>query len=125
MLLQNYLQASQSLAKLVSLGDIRESSASENVLSSLLDIACDSDSTADQIYSAALVLVVPSNPLVPIQGGTLPKTSKIAGTKVGDFQIGMYPVTYEEWHGVRNWAVENGFDMAQGAAGGGGAIFIL
>jgi len=118
MLLQNYLHASRSLAKLSSLSDIRDSTANEHIVSSLLDITCDSDSTVDQIYIAALVLVAPSNPLVQIQGGTLPKTSEIAGTKVGDFQIGMFPVTYEEWHGVRNWAVENGFDTKVGMTGG-------
>ena len=116
--LQNYLHASRSLAKLSSLGDIRESNANENIVSSLLDIACDSDSTADQIYIAALAMIAPSNPMVSVQGGALPKTSQLAGTKVGDFQIGMYPVTYEEWQGVRNWAVENGYDMSEGTGGG-------
>ena len=37
--LQNYLQASRSLAKLVSLGDIRESHANDHIVSSLLDVA--------------------------------------------------------------------------------------
>ena len=116
--LQNYLQASRSLAKLVSLGDIRESNTNEHIVRSLLDIACDSDSTADQIYIAALAMIAPSNPMVSVQGGTLPKTSQLAGARVADFQIGMYPVTYEEWQGVRNWAVENGYDMSEGTGGG-------
>ena len=72
MLLQNYLQKSCSLAKLSSLGDIRESNANEHFVSSLLDIACDSDSTADQIYIAALAMIAPSNPMVSVQGGALP-----------------------------------------------------
>jgi len=118
MLLQNYLHASRSLAKLSSLGDIRESNANQHIVSSLLDIACDSDSTIDQIYSAALALLAPSNPMVSVQGGTLPKTSELAGAKVADFQIGMYPVTMEEWQGVRNWGVENGYDMSEGSGGG-------
>ena len=87
--LQNYLQASRSLAKLVSLGDIREFNTNEHIVSSLLDIACDSDSTADQIYIAALAMIAPSNPMVSVQGGTLPKTSQLAGARVADFQIGM------------------------------------
>jgi formylglycine-generating enzyme required for sulfatase activity len=118
MILQNYLQTSRSLAKLNSLGDIRESTANGHIVSSLLDITSDSDCTNDQIYIAALALIALSNPLVSVQGGKLPKTSELAGEKVADFQIGMYPVTYEEWQGVRNWAVENGFDIAAGTAGG-------
>ena len=118
MLLQNYLHASRSLAKLSSLGDIRESNANEGVVNKLLNVVCDHDASSYQIYSAALALLAPSNPMVPVQGGTLPKTSQLAGTKVGDFQIGMYPVTLAEWQGVRNWAIENGFDMAEGWAGG-------
>lgn len=116
--LQNYLHSSRSLAKLSSLGDIRESSPNENVLNRLLDIACDSESTADQIYIAALAALAPSNPMVSVQGGKLPRTSELGGVTVADFQIGMYPVTMEEWQGVRNWAIENGFNMAEGTAGG-------
>ena len=96
MILQNYLHASRSLAKLSSLGDIRESNPNDHIVSSLLDIACDSDSTADQIYIAALAAIAPSNPMVLVQGGVLPKASQLAGMKVGDFQIGKYPVTLEE-----------------------------
>ena len=118
MLLQNYLHASRSLAKLSSLGDMRESNANEHIVSKFLDIACDSDSTVDQIYIAALAAIAPRNPMVSVQGGKLPKTSQLTGAKVEDFQIGMYAVTMAEWQGVRNWAVENGFDMARGAAGG-------
>ena len=118
MILQNYLHASRSLAKLSSLGDIRESNANEHIVSSLLDVTCDSDSTNDQIYIAALAAIAPRNPMVSVQGGKLPKTSQLAGTKVEDFQIGIYPVTMAEWQGVRNWAIENGFDMAEGTAGG-------
>jgi formylglycine-generating enzyme required for sulfatase activity len=57
-----------------------------------------------------------SNPLVTVQGGTLPKTSGLAGTQVETFEIGKYAVTMDEWQGVRNWAIENGFDMAEGMA---------
>ena len=116
--LQNYLHASRSLAKLASLGDIRESNANEHIVSKLLDIACNSDSTADQIYIAALGAIAPSNQMVSVQGGKLPRTSEIARTKVEDFQIGMYAVIMADWQGVRSWAIENGFDMTEGRAGG-------
>ena len=118
MVLQNYLHASRSLSKLASLGDMRESTANEYIVSSLLDIACDSESTVDQIYASASAALAPSNPMVSVEGGKLPRTSEIAGTKVEDFQIGLYAVTMAEWQGVRNWAIENGFDMAEGTAGG-------
>jgi hypothetical protein len=116
--LQNYLQTSRYLVKLSSLGDIRESTANKHIVSSLLDIACDSESTVGQIYASALAAIAPRNPLVSIQGGTLPRPSELAGSKVGDFEIGMYAVTMAEWQGLRHWAIENGFDMAEGAAGG-------
>jgi formylglycine-generating enzyme required for sulfatase activity len=116
--LQNYLQTSRYLVKLSSLGDIRESTANKHIVSSLLDIACDSESTVGQIYASALAAIAPRNPLVSIQGGTLPRASMLAGTQVGNFQLGMYAVTMAEWQGVRHWAIENGFDMAEGAAGG-------
>jgi formylglycine-generating enzyme required for sulfatase activity len=56
--------------------------------------------------------------LVEVEGGTLPKTSELAGTKVGTFEIGKYAVTMEEWQGVRNWATANGFAIEVGEAGG-------
>ena len=118
MLLQNYLQKSRSLAKLESLGDIRESKVNECVVSKLFDLTSDSDSSADQVYSAALAALAPSIPIVSVQGGTLPNTSRLAGTKINDCQIGIYPVTMDEWQGVYKWALENGFDIASGTAGG-------
>jgi len=60
----------------------------------------------------------PSNPMVKVVGGVLPSSSDLAGTPVESFLIEKYAVTNQEWHGVRNWAVENGFDMAEGWAGG-------
>jgi len=118
MLLQSYLNASRSLAKLSSLGDIRESRVNEHIVNSLLDITCDSDSTNDQIYITALATLAPSSQMVLVQGGKLPKSSEIAVAKVEDFEIGVYAVTMEEWQGVRNWAVENGFELSEGAGGG-------
>jgi sulfatase modifying factor 1 len=118
MLLQNYLQKSRSLAKLNSLGDIRESNANEHILRKLLDITSDSDSSADQIYSTGLAAIAPNNPMILVQGGVLPKSFQISNQKVADFEIGQYPVTLEEWQWVRNWAVENGFDIPVGSGGG-------
>jgi hypothetical protein len=118
MTLQNYLHTSRSLAKLSSFGDIREYTVNKRFASKFLNLTSDSDSSADQIYSAALALVAPSNPMVPVQGGVLPKNSHMSGQKVADFEIGKFSVTSEEWQGVRRWALENGFDMADATAGG-------
>jgi sulfatase modifying factor 1 len=51
--------------------------------------------------------------MVEIQGGALPD-----GRKVGDFAIGKFAVTMEEWRVVREWGVANGFEMAIGRSGG-------
>lgn len=116
MILQNFLQASRSLAKLDSLRPLCEKVVNEIYLSKLVELTGDPDLPADLIYSAALNFVAPRNPLVLVQGGTLPKNSELAGQKVADFEIGQYPVTLEEWEGVRKWALENGFDISEGSA---------
>jgi formylglycine-generating enzyme required for sulfatase activity len=116
MLLQRYLQTSRSLAKLATLGDIRQTSANESITSKFLGVICDRDSSSDQIYSAALAAIAPSSPMVVIQGGALPKRSEIGGRAISDFEIGKFPVTLEEWQGIRNWALENGFELAEGGA---------
>lgn len=51
--------------------------------------------------------------MVEIQGGALPD-----GREVGDFAIGKFAVTMEEWQVVREWGVANGFEMAIGRSGG-------
>jgi formylglycine-generating enzyme required for sulfatase activity len=114
--LQNYLQASRSLAKLVSLGDIRELNADEHILSKLLDLTNDSCSSVDQIYISALEAISPNSPLVPVLGGTLSKQSQLAGAKISDFQIGRFCITMEEWKIVSTWADQNGFYMQDGSA---------
>ena len=49
----------------------------------------------------------------PLQGGTLPQSSELAGTAVATFQIGRNEVTWAEWKEVRDWAVSNGYpDLA-------------
>ena len=111
MVLQNYLRASRSLSKFVSLGDMRESTANSRIVSKLLDISCDSESTVDQIYASALAAIAPSKPLILVQGGSLPKKSRLSGAKVIDFELGKFPVTVEEWNWVQKWALANHFDI--------------
>jgi formylglycine-generating enzyme required for sulfatase activity len=52
--------------------------------------------------------------MVPVQGGTLPQGSELAGQTVDSFQIGKYEVTWGLWKEVRDWAVANnkGYDLA-------------
>jgi sulfatase modifying factor 1 len=117
MVLQNYLRASRSLSKFVSLGDMRESTANSRIVSKLLDISCDSESTVDQIYSSALAAIAPSKPLILVRGGSLPKKSRFSGAKVIDFELGKFPVTVEEWNWVQKWALANHFDIQVGVHG--------
>jgi sulfatase modifying factor 1 len=59
--------------------------------------------------------------MIVVEGGTLPDSSKLAGTKVSAFQIGKYEVTWDEWLEVRAWAVANGYtDLADVGAGSAG-----
>jgi formylglycine-generating enzyme required for sulfatase activity len=53
-------------------------------------------------------------PMVVVQGGRLPSTSRLANQTVGSFQIGRCEVTWGEWKEVRDWAVNNnkGYDLA-------------
>jgi formylglycine-generating enzyme required for sulfatase activity len=51
--------------------------------------------------------------MVEVQGGVLPD-----GRRVGSFAIGKFAVTMDEWRMVREWALEKGFEMATGRAGG-------
>lgn len=59
--------------------------------------------------------------MVLVEGGTLPKSSKLAGQRVERFEIGKYEVTWAEWQRVRAWAVTNGYtdlaDVGEGSAG--------
>jgi formylglycine-generating enzyme required for sulfatase activity len=63
-------------------------------------------------YSSPTSLVV-AEPMVTVQGGTLPQNSALAGQKVQAFQIGKLEVTWGEWKTVRDWATANGYsDLA-------------
>jgi formylglycine-generating enzyme required for sulfatase activity len=46
-----------------------------------------------------------------VKGGTLPQGSELQGQVVSDFEIGKYEVTWGEWQKVRDWAVNNGYDL--------------
>jgi sulfatase modifying factor 1 len=64
----------------------------------------------------------PSSPqtanMITVKGGTLPQSSELAGQTVATFQIGKYEVTWDEWRGVRAWALSNGYtDLANVGAG--------
>jgi formylglycine-generating enzyme required for sulfatase activity len=49
--------------------------------------------------------------MVLVNGGTLPQGSELQGQVVSDFEIGKYEVTWGEWQKVRDWAVNNGYDL--------------
>ena len=49
--------------------------------------------------------------MVWVEGGILPQSSGLAGTSVGNFQIGRMEVTGSEWQEVKDWAVSHGYDL--------------
>ena len=59
------------------------------------------------------------NELVRVTGGKLPARSKVAGTVVGDFEIGKYEVTWGEWRGVSAWSAGRGYDVSVAGVGDG------
>jgi formylglycine-generating enzyme required for sulfatase activity len=65
-----------------------------------------------------LVRAVRSQNLIFVNGGVLPESSGLAGTRVGDFEIGKYEVTWAEWQEVRAWAVGNGYGDLEGVGAG-------
>jgi formylglycine-generating enzyme required for sulfatase activity len=50
--------------------------------------------------------------LITVAGGKLPVGSQLANQTVQTFQIGKYEVTWAEWQTVRNYAIANGYDLA-------------
>jgi formylglycine-generating enzyme required for sulfatase activity len=59
--------------------------------------------------SLDVALVKPE--MIKVEGGSLPKDSKVANKSVRTFEIGKYEVTWGEWQKVRDWAVANGYDL--------------
>jgi len=49
--------------------------------------------------------------MIKVEGGSLPKDSKVPNKSVKAFEIGKYEVTWGEWQKVRDWAVANGYDL--------------
>ncbi|MBU6182763.1 MAG: formylglycine-generating enzyme family protein [Verrucomicrobia bacterium] len=60
----------------------------------------------------------PTPEMVFVEGGTLPPISELDGTVVGNFLIGKYEVTWEEWQELRAWAVANGYTDLSGVGDG-------
>ncbi len=75
-------------------------------LFALLQISCEVDPPtgvrADNDFKVEMVLV---------QGGVLSTSNELNETEILDFYIGRYEVTWREWRGVRDWAVNNGYDL--------------
>jgi formylglycine-generating enzyme required for sulfatase activity len=56
--------------------------------------------------------VAPLKPeMIKVEGGSLPKDSKVPNKSVKAFEIGKYEVTWGEWQKVRDWAVTKGYDL--------------
>lgn len=58
-----------------------------------------------------------SGTLIRLQGGTLATSNEFDGTSVDTFFMGKYEVTWKEWRKVRDWAVDNGYEITPNPAG--------
>jgi len=123
----SFLRHSQALAALNNLGDVSKSNLNGRIAKNLLDALCNND--FHDIYLATLAALAPATLMTRVQGGVLPKTTEldrygsdwrtyysnstnIAAKIVGDFEIGLYPISLNEWRACRKWALEYGLDMA-------------
>lgn len=55
--------------------------------------------------------------MVDVQGGTLPVSSGLGGSRVNPFAISKFETTWREWKSVRTWAAANGYDIGNVGAG--------
>ena len=113
-----YLVSKAHLANLLALPDIKKWNNNKYILSNLKNILVDTRSTPKAIYKSALAAICVEPRMVKVKGGIHLNKNKFSGIKISDLQIGATSVTMEEWQGVRNWAVENSFDMSKGDADG-------
>lgn len=98
--LEKYLEASNKIGLLANIPNIKQCNPCRYIINEL-----NKSEEPRDIYLASLAAVTLCNPLVFVQGGVLPANSKLAGTKVADFEIGKFAVTMEEWSGVRDFAI--------------------
>ena len=57
--------------------------------------------------------------LVFVKGGELPRDSELAGTKLQDFEIAKFEVTWAEWKKAREWSMAKGYDLGGVGTGSG------
>jgi len=57
--------------------------------------------------------------LVFVKGGELPRDSQLAGTKLQDFEIAKFEVTWAEWKEAREWSMVKGYDLGDIGSGSG------
>jgi hypothetical protein len=116
---KNYLKLKQELEQglinLSSLPQIFKRNNNEFIINNLLKIAFDPFSNPSELYKSVLGATCVINPLIKVRGIKL-YTSESHADQIKDFEIGSTTVTLEEYRGVLNWAIVNGFDMATGQA---------
>lgn len=56
--------------------------------------------------------------MIAVSGGELPEDSELRDAQVESFEIGKFPVMFEEYEWVRVWALGKGYVLAQGQASG-------
>lgn len=71
-----------------------------------------SEASSQKVYEALEEPVNASkSTMIRVDGGRLPKDSKVQDKSIKPFEIGKYEVTWGEWQKVRDWAVANGYDL--------------
>ena len=88
-----------------------------NVIAQVNRIADSETSSLEDLLFAGSFLNMTFSEFVEVESGMLPKGSGLVGTHVGTFQIAKHAITQDEWQGVRNWAIANGFELELGWAG--------
>jgi sulfatase modifying factor 1 len=58
--------------------------------------------------------------MTEVVGGNLPSSSELAGREVKTFLLSRYETTFDEWKFVRQWALANGYDLADRGYGNAG-----
>jgi sulfatase modifying factor 1 len=76
------------------------------------------NSSQSAFYRLRILPISISAGMIVVEGGTLPTSSALSGTKVNIFQIAKHEVTWDLWQDVQTWAVNNGYNDLAGVGFG-------
>jgi sulfatase modifying factor 1 len=84
----------------------------ESVGANLASEAVFAETPAPITHAAPRPAAIAKDDMVLVEGGTLPTRSKLSGSLVKTFWIARTEVTWMSWSRVRNWAISQGYDIA-------------